>query len=285
MDSAIDSYRQAIRLNSNHAEAMINLAAQYDVQQRFDVAAKWYKIAMTVNSDLLDAHFGFALCRFKDGNCEEAIDHLTTAIEKLDGKDIKDRNQRHLVYFRYLRSLCYRVQQDFKRSQKDYKDILRGIELEEGSKFAKYIFAMILMPMETNRKKLLQYVEGFKGILELYEADQDRRLLSQYYVPHIGKDQYIGENKHPKWHDKRISEVIKTLQQRQFFSRLPLKRIVEIVEKMDLQLIGKKEILFFKPEKVYVVISGNILMKNHEHNVLLPMTCAKFGEGDILNFL
>ena len=27
MDSAIDSYRQAIRLDTNHAEAMMNLAA------------------------------------------------------------------------------------------------------------------------------------------------------------------------------------------------------------------------------------------------------------------
>ena len=43
--------------------------------------------------------------------------------------------------------------------------------------------------------------------------------------------------------------------------------------------------MFFKPDKVYVIVSGNILMKNHEQNILLPTTCAKFGEGDVLNFL
>lgn len=236
MDSAIDSYRQAIRLNTQHSEAMINLAAQYEIQQRYELATKWYKIAMVVNPDQLDAFFGYALCKFKDGDCEDAIDHLTTAVDKLDGKDVKTRPGMHLVYFRYLRSLCYRVQQDFKRSQKDYRDILRAFEIHEGAKFAKNIFAMILMPMETNRKKLLQYVESFRGILDIYEADQDRRQLSMYYLAYM-KDQFIGDNKNPKWHDKKLPDVIRTLRQRQFFCRLSLKRVVEIVEKMELQLL------------------------------------------------
>lgn len=54
---------------------------------------------------------------------------------------------------------------------------------------------------------------------------------------------------------------------------------------MELQLVQTKDILFFKPEKVYVICSGNILMKNHQDSILLPTTIAKFGEGDILNHL
>lgn len=58
--------------------------------------------------------------------------------------------------------------------------------------------------------------------------------------------------------------MIRTLQKRPFFCRLKLKRIVEITQKMDLHLLQKRELLFFKPDKVYVIVSGNILMKNHE---------------------
>lgn len=79
--------------------------------------------------------------------------------------------------------------------------------------------------------------------------------------------------------------MIRTLQKRPFFCRLKLKRIVEIVQKMDLHLLQKKELLFFKPDKVYVIVSGNVIMKNHEQNILLPQTCAKFCEGDVLNYL
>ena len=74
--------------------------------------------------------------------------------------------------------MCYRTNQDYRKSQKDYRDILKAFELQEGSKFAKNIIAMILMPMETNRKKLLQYVEQFKGIMDMYDTDKDRRQLS-----------------------------------------------------------------------------------------------------------
>lgn len=49
-----------------------------------------------------------------------------------------------------------------------------------------------------------------------------------------------------------------------------------MLDKMDLMVIEKKEILFFKPNKVYVIVSGNILMKSHEGNMILPTTQAKF---------
>lgn len=53
---------------------------------------------------------------------------------------------------------------------------------------------------------------------------------------------------------------------------------------MKLKLYPKQTLLFFEPNEVYVVISGSILMKNHERNIMLPQTMSKFGEGDILNF-
>ena len=142
------------------------------------------------------------------------------------------------------------------------------------------------MPLETNRKKLLEYVEGFRGVLDLFEGQKDRRILSQYYLEYIDKNNvYISDNKHPKWRDAKIPEVIRLLRQRSFFKRFSLPRLCEILDRMELKLIPARDLLFFRPEEVYVVVSGNILMKNHDEQIELPMTCAKFGEGDVLNFL
>lgn len=58
-----------------------------------------------------------------------------------------------------------------------------------------------------------------------------------------------------------------------------------MMDKIDLEVIRKHEIIFFKKSKVYVIISGSILMKNHEKETEMPDTLAKFGEGDILNFM
>lgn len=167
---------------------MINLGAQYEIQQKYDIACKWYKLSILIEPNCLEAYFGFALSAFKEGRPQDGVDHLTIAIEKLNNVDITDRNKRHLIFYRYLRSLCYRVMQDFKKSQKDYKDILRAFEIEEGSKFAQYIFAMILMPMEVNRRKILKYVEGFRSVMDLYEAEKDRRILSQHYLAYVDKE-------------------------------------------------------------------------------------------------
>ena len=95
---------------------------------------------------------------------------------------------------------------------------------------------MILMPTETNRKKLLEYVEGFKSILDMFETDapkalQKRVILRNAYLDLMDKTNvYLGDNKSKKWLDKKLPQVITTLRILPFFKRFSLKRIVEITE-------------------------------------------------------
>jgi len=58
---------------------------------------------------------------------------LTLAINLLAGVEITDKKQRHLIYFRYLRSLCYKISKDFQNSQKDYGSILPMLDFQESS--------------------------------------------------------------------------------------------------------------------------------------------------------
>lgn len=53
---------------------------------------------------------------------------------------------------------------------------------------------------------------------------------------------------------------------------------------MTLEIIEKNRLLFLERNNVYVIVSGSILMKNHEKLTDTPETFAKFGCGDILNF-
>ncbi len=70
------------------------------------------------------------------------------------------------IHLLYLRALCHKYLKNYRLSEADYFKMLRAFNKEEGNKIAKYIFGMILMPLETNRKKIMEYVEGFQGILE-----------------------------------------------------------------------------------------------------------------------
>ena len=89
----------------------MNLAAQYESQQRFEIAIKWYKISFTISPDLLDSYYGYAICQFKNGKPNDAAEQLTIAIKKIrDGKsDDEWKPPRKRIYFWYLRSLCYKV--------------------------------------------------------------------------------------------------------------------------------------------------------------------------------
>ena len=162
---------------------------------------------MKLDGHLLDAYHGYALCAFKEGDALSAVLYLDKAAEQLGDQDIKDRQQYHKIYFRYLRALCNKTVMDFQKAQKDYCDIQRAFEIQEGRLISLNIFGMVMMPLELNRKKLLKAVETFKTILDRYEEDKDRKVLAPHYIDFEHIDKTLGlykGNKNPKWFDKRI---------------------------------------------------------------------------------
>lgn len=66
----------------------------------------------------------------------------------------------------YAKAICLKKLGMFKESEKAYCMLLKFFNKEEGNKIAKYIFGMILMPLEVNRKKIIEYIESFEGILD-----------------------------------------------------------------------------------------------------------------------
>lgn len=272
-----------------------------------------------------DAYHGFALCAFKSGRPDLALEKLDRVIDMIvqhkrslaaEGKgaldrssisithdetkkkpgreesclDMQTRDDFSRLYFRYLRALCHKALRNFEESQRDYCSINRAFEISEGKSFSKQILAMVMMPLQANRKSQLRFIENFEEILQRYEEDRDRRVLAPHYIafPDASKQTVSNslhrDNKHTKWLDRKLTEVVQTLQGLYFFRRFKLPRLLEFMDRMELDIIPKKNILFFQPKKVYVIVSGSILMKNHGESAERPQTLAKFGEGMILNF-
>ena len=111
----------------------------------------------------------------------------------------------------------------------------------------------------------------------------DRKRLIPYYLDTQAK-YAVFDNEDKKWVDKHRAQVLKNIRSTKFFSWFDLKEQRQIMNEMEVKLYQKDHVVFFDKDKVCVVVSGSILMKNHERNILLPQTFAKYGEGDILNF-
>jgi tetratricopeptide (TPR) repeat protein len=153
---------------------MVNLANCYEQQQNYPKAVTWYEFALTVEPQNDDAHYGISLCYFKDGDAGRAYKHVQQALTNIKEENIME-TKIHLIY---MRALCLKHLKRYHESEKDYVSMAKSFNREEGNKIAKYIFGMILMPLETNRKKIMEYIEGFQGILEQYEeTNVDRRKL------------------------------------------------------------------------------------------------------------
>ena len=92
--------------------------------------------------------------------------------------------------------MCHRVSGDFEKSKQDYVDIITAFRINEGKLISKNIFGMIMMPMEKNRKKLLNLVDQFKDIIDRFsDPDVDRKIMNKFYLDFIDKTEvYLAEN-------------------------------------------------------------------------------------------
>ena len=150
-------------MNQRHYHSMINLANCYEQQQSYAKAIIWYEFALWVKPESDYAHYGISLCCLKDGDPTKAYKHIEEAIKTIKDKDDFKEDKIHLTY---MRAMCLKLMKRYTQSEETYTSMAKSFNREEGNKIAKYIVGMILMPLETNRKKIMEYVEGFQGILE-----------------------------------------------------------------------------------------------------------------------
>ena len=78
-DSALNCYRQALRLKSDHEPSIFNLACSFEMLGKYDDAFDWFKAAINCRENWPDAHYGLALCCLKLKRNQEAVEHIENA--------------------------------------------------------------------------------------------------------------------------------------------------------------------------------------------------------------
>ncbi len=171
----------------------------------------WYDFALSQrDQDHSDAHYGIALCCIKNGNVDKALIHIEKALKLNQDKEDKEDD----IHLTYLKALCLKILKRNDQADTTYASMAKRFSREEGRKIAKYIFGMILMPLESNRKvkiisvntlqKIMEYVEGFAGILDQYESQYiNRKKLIQHSIEAIDQNNSHLKNINidKKWRD------------------------------------------------------------------------------------
>ena len=73
LDKAISTYKEALSINPNFAEAYSNLGITYVDKGMFSEAIIQYGKALTINPDLLEAHNNLGIAHYKKGEFDKAI--------------------------------------------------------------------------------------------------------------------------------------------------------------------------------------------------------------------
>jgi len=102
MDTALNCYKQAIKIDPAHYPSMFNLACCYEKLGRFSSAKRWFDNLCSIKLDWADAYYGAALSAFKLGKYEETLPRVSKAI------GLAEHKSQSWYTFVYLQAVAFK---------------------------------------------------------------------------------------------------------------------------------------------------------------------------------
>ena len=119
------------------------------------------------------------------GQYLECLDSINSGIkiELSNNKKIDKINknlEKPLLW--YIRLLWNLKLWRYDEVQEDYDFLAPAVKTKEGQQLCKYIFGIILLPVEVDRKRIIDCIEGLNDIWNYYEkSNEQTRILNKHY--------------------------------------------------------------------------------------------------------
>lgn len=114
-----------------------------------------------------------------------------------------------------MKSVCLKKLNRYDDSQTTYKLLHDIIMRTENKEIVKYVFGIILLPFQNDRRLVSDYVENFENLMDFYKPKVTiNDPICPYYVPKDG------------WLTDKIDLVISKIKDRSFFKRFNKMQLV-----------------------------------------------------------
>jgi len=115
---------------------------------------------------------------------DECLEYINKAIDielKYNSEAIsKSTIDKPLLW--YVRCVCNLKLYNYDQVQEDYSLLLPFIRMKEGQQMCKFIFGIIILPIEQNRRRLIDSIEGMNDIMDYFEKPvTDTVLMNKHY--------------------------------------------------------------------------------------------------------
>ena len=172
------------------------------------------------------------------------------------------------IHLSYIQSMCNKKLKDHERAAEGYKALLKHIKLSESKLTFKYVWGMLLILRCQDRKFVANQLDTFKELMD-------------FYKPPEGEKTYIDVLAYLETHYTITQLQVKEepyaeqLQRLSFFRRFTVPQIIGMFPDMLLRKYDAQEVLIVDDSRIAVVLSGMVLMKSHEKDILPPKLLAR----------
>jgi tetratricopeptide (TPR) repeat protein len=126
----------------HHFPCIFNLACVYSSLDKHANAKKWFTLASKIKPNSTDAYYGSALSSFKQKSFLEAFNVLKNMPSTAKSLNLRPED---LTYFK---ALCLKKLHNFKKAEEEYVKLQRQFQRTEGQRLVKYIFGIIVLPLQ-----------------------------------------------------------------------------------------------------------------------------------------
>lgn len=158
VEVALDYYLQGVRCNPRGFPCVFNLACVYSQLDRHSNAKKWFNVAIKIQPLSIDSYYGSALSDFKQKRFQEAFNTLENMPQEAQSQNLKAED---LTYFK---ALCLKKLFKFKDAEAMYRSLQKQFLKAEGNKLIKYVFGIIVLPLQRERKVSLNFATSLRSL-------------------------------------------------------------------------------------------------------------------------
>jgi tetratricopeptide (TPR) repeat protein len=118
--SAVECYRQALKLDEKHLPSIFNLACNLEKLKCYDEAKQWFEHAINVKPIWTDALYGLTLTSIRLNLRADAVKYARRAVE-IEG----DKAGTHL---KYVLAVAYRDNLEWDKAREAYLQVVKNEE-------------------------------------------------------------------------------------------------------------------------------------------------------------
>ncbi|CAI2387501.1 unnamed protein product [Moneuplotes crassus] len=302
IEPAMDAYIQGLMVDDNHWQTYHNLGCCASLLDKNQTALRYFQTAHKICPNELYPIYALTITKIRLGDLNISMKYIRKANKILNHHKNKcvetskiafqestttlnDEQQANLIYFE---ALCRKINGDLQQANELYNKLSQKLSMKEKALVVKYTIGLLLIPTLEERSDVTHFVENLKDILELYTVKDEQPDVTNFMslIPKINKppSEIVDKKKTNKENSiemKYMTINFETSECRHLLPEILKDQPSSILNLMKLKIFNN-DVIFTENNLVYIIIYGDVIIKEFEHSTFPNKIMALLKRGDVI---